>query len=171
MFSGHIFMLDFLKMKPITWQDKEDSGDKGQDGAMRPDVADIAEHKADEHEEKADQRERSGRADHLCKQAYKKSTSVLLCFFTLKLRVKLLGFFSLFTEGCFPQQVRSRSFQYMVSKMEMEVPTVQMGLCPQGMCVPWCMKCYHVSECEAYIIGGSRDSVINRPSHIICCSI
>lgn len=94
MFSGHIFMLDFLKMKPITWQDKEDSGDKGQDGAMRPDVADIAEHKADEHEEKADQRERSGRADHLCKQADKKSPSVLLCFFTLKLRVKLLAFFS-----------------------------------------------------------------------------
>lgn len=107
---------------------------------MRPDVADIAEHKADEHEEKADQRERSGRADHLCKQADKKSPSVLLCFFTLKLRVKLLAFFSLFTEGCFPQQVRSRSFQYMVSKMEMEVPTVQMGLCPQGMCVLWCMK-------------------------------
>lgn len=56
---------------------------------MRPDVADVAEHKADEHEEKADQRERSGRADHLCKQADKKSTSVLLRFFTSKVRVEL----------------------------------------------------------------------------------
>lgn len=69
-------------MKPVTWKDEEDSGDEGQDGAMRPDVADVAEHKADEHEEKADQRERSGRADHLCKRADKKSTSVLLSVFT-----------------------------------------------------------------------------------------
>lgn len=43
----------------------------------------------------------------------------------------------------------------MVSKMEMEVPTVQMGLCPRGMCVLWGVKFYHVSECKAYIIGGS----------------
>lgn len=61
---------------------------------MRPDVADVAEHKADEHEEKADQRERSGWADHLCEQADKKSTSVRLSFFTLKLRVKLLASWS-----------------------------------------------------------------------------
>lgn len=69
---------------------------------MRPDVADVAEHKADEHEEKADQRERSGRADHLCKQADKKSTSVLLCFSTVKLRVKLLACFFLVHWGLFP---------------------------------------------------------------------
>lgn len=71
---------------------------------MRPDVADIAEHKADEHEEKADQRERSGRADHLCKQADKKSPSVLLCFFTLKLRVKLLAFFLSSLRVVFPSR-------------------------------------------------------------------
>lgn len=32
---------------------------------MRPNVADVAEDEADEHEEEADQREGGGRADHL----------------------------------------------------------------------------------------------------------
>lgn len=80
-------------MQPITRQDEEDSGDEGQDGAMGPNVADVAEHKADEHEEKADQRERSGRADHLCKQADKRNTSVPLCCFTLERSLKLLACF------------------------------------------------------------------------------
>lgn len=35
---------------------------------MGPDVADVAEHEADEHEEEADQREGCGGADHLWKQ-------------------------------------------------------------------------------------------------------
>lgn len=32
---------------------------------MRPNVADVAQDEADEHEEEADQREGGGRADHL----------------------------------------------------------------------------------------------------------
>lgn len=119
---------------------------------MRPDVADIAEHKADEHEEKADQRERSGRADHLCGQADKKSTSVLLRFLPLEQALSL--FPSCSTGGCFLQQVRSRSFQYMVSKMETEAPTAQRERCPEGVCVLWCVTFYRVSECEAFIVGG-----------------
>lgn len=54
-----------------TWQDEEDSRDKGQDGAMGSDVADVAEYKSNEHEEKADQREWSGRTDHLWKKTKK----------------------------------------------------------------------------------------------------
>lgn len=38
---------------------------------MGSDVADVAEHEADEHEEEADQREGCGRADHLWKQTGK----------------------------------------------------------------------------------------------------
>lgn len=91
-------------------------------------MADVAEHKADEHEEKADQRERSGRADHLCEQEDKKNTSVLLCFFPTKLRVKLLACppppLSGPLGGCFFQQVKSPSFQYMLAKLGTEVPTV-----------------------------------------------
>ena len=49
----------------VTWEDEEDPGDKCKDGAVRPDVANVVEDEADEHEEKADQRERSGWADHL----------------------------------------------------------------------------------------------------------
>lgn len=49
----------------LTWEDKEDSRDKCQDGAVRADVADVVEDKTDEHEEEADQRERSGWTDHL----------------------------------------------------------------------------------------------------------
>lgn len=48
-----------------TWEDEEDPRDEGQDGSMRPNMADIVEYEADKHEEEADQRERSGRADHL----------------------------------------------------------------------------------------------------------
>lgn len=48
-----------------TGEDEEDSRDKRQDGAMRSNVPDVVEDKADEHEEEADERERSGWADHL----------------------------------------------------------------------------------------------------------
>lgn len=51
-----------------TWEDEEDPRDKCQDGAVRPDVADVVEDEADEHEEEADQRERGGWADHLWKE-------------------------------------------------------------------------------------------------------
>lgn len=115
---------------------------------MRPDVADVAEHKADEHEEKADQRERSGRADHLCKQADKKSTSDL-CFFTLKLRVKLLACFFLVHWGLLSSAGHKSIVSVHASKMEMEVPAAQRELRPQGMCVLWRVTFYHVSECEA----------------------
>ena len=48
-----------------TWKDEEDSRDKSQDGAVRPDVSDVVEDKSNEHEEQADQREWSGWAYHL----------------------------------------------------------------------------------------------------------
>lgn len=54
-----------IKAKPSTWQDEEDSRNEGQDGAMRPYVADVTEYKTNEHEEEADQREGCGRTDHL----------------------------------------------------------------------------------------------------------
>lgn len=60
-----------VNTKPLTWQDEEDSGNEGQDGAMGPDVADVAEHEADEHKEEADQREGCGRTDHFWKQTGK----------------------------------------------------------------------------------------------------
>ena len=66
------------KPRPVTGQDKEDSRNKGQDGAMRSDVADVAEHKADEHEEEADQRERCGRADHLWKEEEEREEPICL---------------------------------------------------------------------------------------------
>lgn len=47
-----------------TWEDKEDPWDKGQDGAVWSNVSDVVENKTYEHEEEADQRERSGWADH-----------------------------------------------------------------------------------------------------------
>lgn len=37
-----------------TWQDEEDSGDEREDGAVGPDVADVAQDEADEHEKKTD---------------------------------------------------------------------------------------------------------------------
>lgn len=55
----------WVKPKPSTWQDEEDSRNKSQDGAMWSDVADVTEYKTNEHEEEADQRKRCGRTDHL----------------------------------------------------------------------------------------------------------
>lgn len=66
------------KRPTSTRQDEEDSGNEGQDGAMRTDVADVTEHKPDEHEDEADQRERCGRADHLCKES-RESAQVNQC--------------------------------------------------------------------------------------------
>lgn len=40
--------------KQSTWKDEEDSRNKGQDGAMWTNMADVTEHKANEHEEQAD---------------------------------------------------------------------------------------------------------------------
>lgn len=37
-----------------TWENEEDPRDEGQDAAVRTDVADVVEDKADEHEEEAD---------------------------------------------------------------------------------------------------------------------
>lgn len=51
-----------------TWQDKEDSRDEGQNSALRADVSNITQHKANEHEEQTDQRERSSWANHFCEQ-------------------------------------------------------------------------------------------------------
>lgn len=48
-----------------TWEDEEDSRHEGQDGAMRPNMSDVAEDKTDEHEEEADQRKGRGWTDHL----------------------------------------------------------------------------------------------------------
>lgn len=39
-----------FELKP-TWQDKEDSRDEGQNSALRTDVSNITQHKANEHEE------------------------------------------------------------------------------------------------------------------------
>lgn len=49
----------------LTRQDEEYPRDKGEDGPVRPNVADVAQDEADKHEEEADQREGGGRADHL----------------------------------------------------------------------------------------------------------
>lgn len=48
-----------------TREDEENPRDEGQDGPVRPNVADVVEEEADEHEEEAEQREGSGRAGHL----------------------------------------------------------------------------------------------------------
>lgn len=61
-----------------TWEDEEDSRDKSQDGAVWPNVADVAENKTDEHEEKTDQRERSGWADHLWRGEHSEELKLLL---------------------------------------------------------------------------------------------
>lgn len=49
----------------LTREDEEDPRDEGKDGPVRPNVADVAQDEANEHEEEADQREGGGRADHL----------------------------------------------------------------------------------------------------------
>lgn len=48
-----------------TREDEEDSRDKCQDGSVRLNVSDVVEDKTDEHEEEAEQRERSGWSYHL----------------------------------------------------------------------------------------------------------
>lgn len=55
----------FTEVMSFTWEDEEDSGDEGQDGAVGPDMSDVAQHKTNEQEEETNQRERSGWTDHL----------------------------------------------------------------------------------------------------------
>lgn len=52
------------KTVPLTREDKEDAGDKGQDCPVGTDVSNVAQDEANEHEEEADQGERRGRANH-----------------------------------------------------------------------------------------------------------
>lgn len=47
-----------------TWQDEEYSGHEGEDGALRPDVSNVADDKSGEDEEQGDHGEGSGSSDH-----------------------------------------------------------------------------------------------------------
>lgn len=47
-----------------TWQDEEYSRNEGEDGALRPDVSDVADDEGREDEEQGDHGEGSGSSDH-----------------------------------------------------------------------------------------------------------
>ena len=49
-----------------TWEDEEDAGHKGQDGALRPDVSDVTDDEGREDEEQRHHREGRGCPHHLC---------------------------------------------------------------------------------------------------------
>lgn len=66
-----------LEKQSGTWQDEEDSWNEGQYGAVGADMSDIIEHKSNEHEEKADQWEGSGWANHFCNNIKKKHYSFI----------------------------------------------------------------------------------------------
>lgn len=50
-----------------TWQDEEDAGYKGQDGALRLDVSDVADDERHEDEEEWHHWEGRGCPHHLCR--------------------------------------------------------------------------------------------------------
>lgn len=49
-----------------TWEDEEDAGHKGQDGALRPDVTDVTDDEGREDKEQRHHREGRGCPHHLC---------------------------------------------------------------------------------------------------------
>ena len=53
-----------VETAPLTREDKEDAGDKGQDCPVGTNVSNVAQDEADKHEEEADQGEWGGRANH-----------------------------------------------------------------------------------------------------------
>lgn len=56
-----------------TWQDEEDAGNEGQDGALRPDVPDVTDDEGGEDEEQRDHWEGRGRPHHFCRSERRKS--------------------------------------------------------------------------------------------------
>lgn len=48
-----------------TWEDEEDAGHKGQDGALRSDVSDVTDDEGGEDKEQRHHREGGGRTHHL----------------------------------------------------------------------------------------------------------
>ena len=55
---------DIWRSRPLTWEDEEDSRDEGQDGALGPNVSDVADDKRGEDEEQGHHGEGRGRPHH-----------------------------------------------------------------------------------------------------------
>lgn len=61
-----------------TWEDEEDAGHEGQDGALRLDVSDVADDKGREDKEQRHHWERRGSPHHLCRER-ERATELNVC--------------------------------------------------------------------------------------------